>query len=127
MDLALRCEPAGVAVDCSHDGYRRLPGQPVHRRVWRMEARRLTVEDWVSGEYPGVARFILHPDVQVDRLATDRLVLTVGESDCVKLLVGEGELSLQQVHYASSFGVLRETACVEIELVSGRCAVCFEW
>jgi uncharacterized heparinase superfamily protein len=127
MDLAVRCAAESVLVDCSHDGYRRLPGHPVHRRVWRMEARRLSVEDWVSGELPAVARFILHPDVRVERQANNRLVLTVGGGDSVSLLVVEGGLSLQQVHYASCFGVLRETACVEIALVSGRCAVSLEW
>ncbi|RQW79733.1 MAG: heparinase, partial [Methylococcus sp.] len=127
MDLAVRCAAESVLVDCSHDGYRRLPGHPVHRRVWLMEARRLSVEDWVSGELPAVARFILHPDVRVERQANNRLVLTVGGGDSVSLLVVEGGLSLQQVHCASCFGVLRETACVEIALVSGRCAVSLEW
>ena len=127
VDLEVCSEPTVVSVACSHDGYRRLPGQPTHRRVWRLVARCLLVEDRVSGEYPSVARFILHPEVRVDRQGADRLALRAGEGGCVNLDVIEGRLSLGPVHYSSRFGGLRETLCVEVALISGRSAVSLEW
>lgn len=50
-------ERAGVAASgadrlvAEHDGYRRLPGKPVHRRSWQMDSRGtcLTVQDQVLG------------------------------------------------------------------------------
>jgi hypothetical protein len=50
-------ERAGVATSgadrlvAEHDGYRRLPGKPVHRRSWQMDSRGtcLTVQDQVLG------------------------------------------------------------------------------
>ncbi len=38
-----------VTVVASHDGYRRLPGSPVHRRTWELTPGRLLVHDEVSG------------------------------------------------------------------------------
>lgn len=39
-----------VSVVASHDGYRRLPGQPVHRRTWRVAEGQVDITDEVSGE-----------------------------------------------------------------------------
>jgi len=38
-----------VTVTGSHDGYRRLAGQPRHRRTWEITARRLIIRDQVTG------------------------------------------------------------------------------
>ncbi len=39
-----------ISLSASHDGYRRLPGRPVHRRTWVLTQDRLRVEDQVVGE-----------------------------------------------------------------------------
>jgi len=52
----------GARVCASHDGYRRLPGDNVHRREWRLGAGALRVEDNISGRFgQAIARFYLHP------------------------------------------------------------------
>lgn len=38
-----------VEVTASHDGYTRLEGRPVHRRSWRVDDRRVQIEDEVLG------------------------------------------------------------------------------
>lgn len=38
-----------ITVAATHDGYRRLPGRPVHRRTWRASAGLVTVTDEVRG------------------------------------------------------------------------------
>jgi uncharacterized heparinase superfamily protein len=38
-----------VEVVASHDGYRRLPGSPVHRRCWRISPGRVEITDTISG------------------------------------------------------------------------------
>jgi uncharacterized heparinase superfamily protein len=48
-----------VEVACSHDGYRRLPGRPIHRRTWVLDAGGLEVRDEVPGA-PGRACVHLH-------------------------------------------------------------------
>ena len=56
--VARRARPFGLSVDvdadawvieCAHDGYKRLPDRPVHRRTWRFGPDSLRVEDRVAG------------------------------------------------------------------------------
>ena len=71
--VARRAYPAGLSlledanclqVSCSHDGYRRLKGRPVHTRMWFLNADALCVEDNVTGRYrEAVAHYRFHPDV----------------------------------------------------------------
>jgi uncharacterized heparinase superfamily protein len=48
-----------IEVGCRHDGYRRLPGRPVHARRWMLDAHGLDVEDEVS-HAPGRACMHVH-------------------------------------------------------------------
>jgi uncharacterized heparinase superfamily protein len=45
-----------VEVVASHDGYRRLPGSPVHRRRWRISSGRVEITDTITGA--GVHRVV---------------------------------------------------------------------
>lgn len=47
--VSARAEPGAVTVQAAHDGYRRLPGHPLHRRSWSLTAAGLDVEDVVTG------------------------------------------------------------------------------
>ena len=48
--LSARVDSAGVSFDAAHDGFRRLPGRPRHRRRWSLTEDRLRVDDLVSGQ-----------------------------------------------------------------------------
>ena len=48
-DVVTRRVPGGLTIEASHDGYRRLPGSPVHRRRWSLTAAGLQVDDQVTG------------------------------------------------------------------------------
>jgi len=39
-----------ITVTGSHDGYRRLPGRPVHRRTWEVGPAQVSITDEVAGE-----------------------------------------------------------------------------
>ena len=47
-------DAAEGVVSCAHDGYRRLPGQPVHRREWRFSEGGLEIRDAVEGDLPAI-------------------------------------------------------------------------
>lgn len=73
--VARRAQPFAVAwgdegngawLTAAHDGYRRLPGRPVHRRRWHLAPDRLTVSDHIAGSCrEAVAYYRLHPSVRV--------------------------------------------------------------
>ncbi|MCC6730059.1 MAG: alginate lyase family protein [Chthonomonadales bacterium] len=57
--------PLGLVATAGHDGFRRLAGDVLHRRTWRLTDRNLTVTDDVLGDRRNaVAIYHLHPDVQ---------------------------------------------------------------
>lgn len=48
-DLTAREDAGRIIIEASHDGFRRLPGNPVHRRRWTLTARELLITDEVTG------------------------------------------------------------------------------
>jgi len=44
----------------THDGYRRLPGSPVHRRTWTLDRSELLVEDQVTGVGRHALQILFH-------------------------------------------------------------------
>lgn len=57
----------GLFVTCAHDGYTRLEGRVVHRRMWHLASQMLRVRDELTGNCESAtARFHLHPAVEHD-------------------------------------------------------------
>jgi uncharacterized heparinase superfamily protein len=48
-DVASRQDPGRLTAGAAHDGYRRLPGRPVHHRGWTLTGAGLQVDDTVTG------------------------------------------------------------------------------
>ena len=48
--LSARVDSDGVSFDAAHDGFRRLPGRPRHRRRWSLTEDSLRVDDLISGQ-----------------------------------------------------------------------------
>ncbi len=47
--LAVHTNPSGVICEAVHDGFRFLPGRPIHRRRWSLTNDELQIEDLVTG------------------------------------------------------------------------------
>lgn len=59
----------GIVLEGSHDGYARLVGAPVHRRLLKADEGRVIVHDVISGGVgqPVVSRLLVHPSLHVRR------------------------------------------------------------
>ena len=128
FDLVTQVQSDSVLVACSHDGYRRLSGQPVHRRTWQMNAAGLSVADSVvGGHHAAVARFILHPQVLAEPHGDNawRLNLPCGQS--LNLSVQKGAGRLVQASYAPEFGKVLPTQCLAVDLVDGQALIMLRW
>jgi uncharacterized heparinase superfamily protein len=65
IDLSIEHGEERLQVACSHDGYRRLRGRPIHRRTWTLASGTLRIEDRIVGRCrSAVAYYHLHPEVQ---------------------------------------------------------------
>ncbi|MEI6837167.1 MAG: alginate lyase family protein [Alcaligenaceae bacterium] len=128
FDLQILNEPGKLQVACSHDGYTRLNGAPVHRRESVMERGSLRVADAVrGGAHAALARYILHPGMQIaaDGANTWQLTLPQGQSLRVKVLAGRARL--EPASYAPEFGIVLSTQCLAVELSIGQALVEWLW
>jgi uncharacterized heparinase superfamily protein len=118
-----------VEVVCSHDGYRRLLGQPMHTRQWLFEAASLVVEDRVSGRFGHAeARFHLHPGMTfglLDGGMSGRIDL--GNGHLLTWRVEMGELSIEESTYHPRFGISESSHCLALRLRDGSSRIRFDW
>ena len=57
--FAARTVDGRIELQCGHDGYRLLPGRPIHRRRWVLDGAGLRVDDEVT-DAPGRASVHVH-------------------------------------------------------------------
>ena len=119
----------GVVVRCAHDGYRRLPGKPVHRREWHFREHSLEVRDRIEGrQTEAVGRFHFHPDVRVtlDRQGSAGTIESM-HREKFRWRVVEGLGKVGDSEYHPEFGTAHPNQCIELQLVSNVAHVVFEW
>jgi len=121
FDLVLEHTDSGVSVSCAHDGYRRLPGRPVHRRRWQLEPGHLVVTDVVDGACrSAVARYHVHPDVTVELVAGGSSgMFRWPDGRAARWSVTGGHLTLAESGYAPEFGRRLPRQCLEIAFSAG--------
>jgi uncharacterized heparinase superfamily protein len=106
-DLATRTAHGGVlTIEAAHDGYRQLPGRPIHRRCWMLTEAGLRVEDYVTGRgrHALVLRWHLAPGSGL-RLAGAGAVVTTpaGEFGVIVSATGPIRLAAETGHVATGF------------------------
>jgi uncharacterized heparinase superfamily protein len=131
FDLGIEETGAEVRVACAHDGYRRLPGSPAHRRTWILSSDRLSIRDRVDGGFGhAVARLHLHPGVRVQVGSAG----TCGELDwgertpAVRWSVA-GALGVRVVDstYHPRFGVKQSCRCIEADCGPDGIETLLDW
>ena len=128
FDLQLSASDATATVACSHDGYMRLAGAPVHRREWVMEASSLCVTDTVAGgTHAAVARYIVHPSVKITAEGANDWQLTLPNGERLRVQVLAGVARLDAARYAPEFGRVLATKSLAVTLVQGRSVLEWTW
>jgi uncharacterized heparinase superfamily protein len=115
QNVEIREEGAEIVVACSHDGYRRLPGKPVHQREWRFGEGRLVITDHIAGRFSeAVSRFHFHPDVQVECGGDEEGRIRLADGHALRWRVQGGATTLVSARYHPQFGVDLPNQCLEI-------------
>lgn len=128
--LGLETRVAGEAcrVKCAHDGYRRLPGKPVHWREWHWQDGGLTVRDRIAGPFRTArARYHFHPelDIQADDAGRGRAVLPNGQA--VQWHIQQGRAKLVDGTWHPEFGLTLPNRCLEVAFQGPEVEVVFSW
>ena len=128
LDRVLDRHKDELVLRAAHDGYRRLPGRPLHRRSWRLCPTRLTIVDTIEGHFEhGVARFRLHPRwkacVQTDERgsieSTDRrLGWAANHAKNIRVVPGM---------WHPRFGESQPCLVIEADFASPRLEMTFFW
>lgn len=118
-----------LTVSCSHDGYRRLPGKNMHRRVWRAGPGYLELSDHVSGAFgQAEARFHLHPEVRVEPGATARhCQLTLPGGQQVSVQLDAATLLLEASTWHPYFGLALNSVCLVARFAGSRVTTRISW
>ena len=101
----------------AHDGYRHLPGAPLHRREWRLDADCLTITDRVegAGRHRIEARFHLGASLSARLTASDRLELRDDDARCIlRVAIDGGETEILPSSWHPEFGRTIETQCIRV-------------
>lgn len=130
--VAQRARPFGLKVEdgsvtCAHDGYRRLPGHPTHRRNWKLTEDTFQVTDIVEGGFQdAVAHYFLHPAVTV-----------TSEGKCGQLRLPDGQIvrwsavggavRIVSASWHSEFGLSVPCKCIEILFEGREASMKFAW
>ncbi len=134
--VGLRARPIGATAgragdmlhaECSHDGYRRLAGRPLHHRRWELRPGVLRIADRLEGgQHPAIARYHLHPDItaQPDTARSGRFTLPGRR---VVRWTASADAALEPSTWHPGFGISRDTLCIALPLEAGRAALQLEW
>lgn len=112
-------------ISAAHTGYARLPGRPVHRRVWQLSERRLAVVDEIHGAttLPVTAYFHWHPEVRLE--PDGRAVLQGGR--VARWAVDGGDTRIVPTMWSPQFGLRVPNQCLEVRLWDSRMEFRLEW
>ena len=133
--VARRARPRDVRVDgltisAAHDGYRRLPGDVMHRRDVTLAAGALAVEDRLEGApQTAVARFHLHPDVGVEtpELGWFTRGALAGPSRRVEWSVDGGRARIEGARYGVRFGEICANRRIATTFTAAHAIHRFAW
>jgi uncharacterized heparinase superfamily protein len=116
-----------TSVSCAHDGYRRLPGKPIHRRCWQFSPEGLKVSDAIQGDFRHAqARFHFHPECNVRNLGKDFGVdLTGGKK--LKIAVAGGQAAVEPCTWHPEFGLNVKNQCLSVTFKGNQIETIFSW
>lgn len=92
-----------ISVECSHDGYMRLPGKVVHSRTWKIGDDKIVVHDALKGTFKTAKAFYyLHPYVRLVSIERSLFALPCGTK--FRFSVTGGQIDVQDSTWHPEFG-----------------------
>jgi uncharacterized heparinase superfamily protein len=129
MGLQVSANPMATAeVRVSHDGYRWLPGKPLHTRAWRFTPGGLEVEDQVSATtLPSVARYHLAPGLTLQAESPQVWLVRHAGATLARVQVLRGKASDEPSSFAPEFGQVLATRCLAVRCDTGGALTQWAW
>lgn len=124
------CDEGGrTMIAATHDGYRWLPGNNHHYRSWSFAPGSVLIEDCITGTFrKAVARFHLHPNVQLESLLDEtRAQLLLPQGRKVMVDVEGGRLRIEDGSWHPQFGVSVPNLCLAVDFEDQQVRTTIRW
>jgi len=109
-------------IECSHTGYKRLKGSPLHKRRWLLKNDSLEITDTILGQYDAAEAFLyLHPDVSILKSENDLVIIKHSGSYEAILRVRGGDLIVKDSTFHPEFGEVLPNKCIQIIFKESSC------
>jgi hypothetical protein len=148
--MEIRAAGETLELRASHDGYRRLPGNPVHERRWQLGDGELVVTDRVTGGRQAIAHMHFAPGVIDDQGAgradpgtggtdpgtggTDRIMGRSRDASSVISLLGgrarvalDPKFSTSRFDWCPEFGRTVQSTRADIPVQGGAASMRLSW
>jgi uncharacterized heparinase superfamily protein len=128
-----RAYPLGLDIGaghirCSHNGYRYLPGAPVHQRTWSLLVTGLRVDDQLSdARVSAQARYPLAAGLLLQQLRESVFAVKHNDNVLCTVYVDVGQGRVEDTQHALRFGVVQANQTLCVTLVNGRATTRWEW
>ena len=117
FDLIVKELENFVSITCSHDGYKRLFGKPIHKRNWQLFDSSLIITDHIMGSFKNAyAYFHFHPSITVVKNQNSKFNLEMSNGQNIVLEVKIGKPIIQTSYYSPEFGKRIKTKCLKVSL-----------
>ena len=135
--VARRAKPINATIDsgkyicakCSHDGYLRLPGNPIHERTWQLLDGFFTIKDIVTGTHQDAkAHFHFHPNIKIEKLKNPiEGQGTIEGNNCFGWKITKGHAQLENTTWHPRFGQDVANQTLVLTLDKGHSQIQFFW
>jgi len=135
--VARRARPYGLNIEehdyftsikCSHDGYKRLRGKPVHNRTWVSYESKFEIYDEIDGAWHTAYVFVhFHPDVSVEIKSNTELTVKLLDNREINCSVSGGSMEILESTYHPEFGLSIMSKCLRIEFKDTSIRTVFSW
>ena len=107
--------PDGFEISGEHDGYKRLPGAPVHQRTFTVSTHPLiSIQDIITAHkvVSATSRLHLHPSCQVLESNHEQAIIQHPDGRLAVSYEGDGELQIEESLYCPEFHIKKETTAL---------------
>jgi uncharacterized heparinase superfamily protein len=108
-----------VSFNASHDGYKRLKNNPIHKRTWIFNKNEWFIEDEISGNNNHIiSRYYLHPDLHIKEIINGYVVSNKNRTLASITFSNKSNIELIDSTYHDEFGVTRLNKCIILKSTS---------
>lgn len=127
-DLSIKELKNYVKVKCAHDGYRRLFGKPIHKRIWKFYNKSLIIQDNINGEFKNAyAYFHFHTSINIFKIKPGHWKIIMPKGQEVVIQVINGVAILEADKYSPEFGIKLKSKLLKIAFEKKQSCINISW